>query len=181
VLKLSLGKIIKKFRELRRITQKALGDRTHLDDVRIRQYELDIRTPKDDVLENISAALHVNKDYLKEPAYPYTEHDLMRFLFKLDDSIEVNIRQVIMNDEDPAYTTTGIYFGSEAILRMRNMLEDWQKMKQKYENNEITKEALQDWKANYPDSLKKDYVPFEESNVKFYKSGINAKVPPDLK
>lgn len=54
-------------------------------------------------------------------------------------------------------------------------------MKEKYENNEITKEALEDWKANFPDSLKKDYVPFEESNVKFYKNGINAKVPPDLK
>ena len=51
----------------------------------------------------------------------------------------------------------------------------------KNEKNEITKEALQDWKANYPDSLKKDYVPFEESNVKFYKSGIRAKVPPDIK
>ncbi len=61
------------------------------------------------------------------------------------------------------------------------MLEQWQKMKEKYENNEITKEALEDWKANFPDSLKKDYVPFEESNVKFYKNGINAKVPPDLK
>lgn len=61
------------------------------------------------------------------------------------------------------------------------MLEQWQEMKEKYENNEITKEALQDWKANYPDSLKKDYVPFEESNVKFYKSGIGAKVPPDIK
>ena len=48
--KLSLGKLIKKFRELRRITQKALGDRTHLDDVRIRQSEFDIRTPKDAVL-----------------------------------------------------------------------------------------------------------------------------------
>lgn len=48
----------------------------------------------------------------------------MRFLFKLDDNIEVNIRQVIMNDEDSAYTTTGIYFGSEAILRIRNMLKD---------------------------------------------------------
>lgn len=54
-------------------------------------------------------------------------------------------------------------------------------MKGKYENNEITKEALQDWKVNYPDSLKNDYVPFEESNVKFYKSGIGAKVPPDIK
>ncbi len=159
----------------------SLGDRIHLDDVKIRQYELDIRTPKDDVLENLSIALHLNKDYLKEPAYPYTEHDLMQFLFKLDDSIEVNIRPVILNDEEPEYTTTGIYFGSEAILRIRNMLEQWQEMKEKYENNEITKEALQDWKANYPDSLKKDYVPFEESNVKFYRKGITAKIPLDIK
>ena len=178
---MSFGKLIKKFRELRRITQKELGDRIHLDDVRIMQYELDIRTPKDNVLENISAALHINKDYLKEPNYPYMEHDLMWFLFRLDDSIEVKIRPVILNDEDPEYTTTGIYFGSEAILRISNMLEQCQEMKEKYENNEITKEALQDWKANYPDSLKKDYVPFEESNVKFYKSGINAKIPPDIK
>ena len=111
----------------------------------------------------------------------YTEHDLMRFLFKLDDSIEVKIRPVILNDEDPEYTTTGIYFGSEAILRIRNILEQRQEIKEKYENNEITKEALQDWKANYPDSLKKDYVPFEESNVKFYKSGINTKIPLDVK
>ena len=51
----------------------------------------------------------------------------------------------------------------------------------KYENNEITKEALHDWKANYPDSMKKEFVPFEESNVKFYRSGINAKIPPNIK
>ena len=111
----------------------------------------------------------------------YTEHDLMRFLFKLDDSIEVKIRPVILNDEDLGYTTTGIYFGSEAILRIRNILEQRQEIKEKYENNEITKEALQDWKSNYPDNLKKDYVPFEESNAKFYKSGINTKIPLDVK
>ena len=52
------------------------------------------------------------------------------------------------------------------------MLDKWQEMKEKYENNEIAKEALQNWKANYPESLNKDYVPFEESNVKFYKSGM---------
>ena len=47
---MSLGKLIKKFGELRRITQKVLGDRMHLDDVRIRQCELDIRTPKERML-----------------------------------------------------------------------------------------------------------------------------------
>ena len=94
-------------------------------------------------MENISAALHINKDYLKEPDYPYTEHDLMRFLFKLDDSIKVNIRPVILNDEEPEYTNTDIYFGSEAILRIRNMLEQWQETKEKYENNERSLTGLE--------------------------------------
>jgi hypothetical protein len=77
-------------------------------------------------LENISAALHVNKNYLKEPAYPYTEHDLMRFLFKLSGRIEVNIRPVIMNDKDPGYTTT-IYFGSDTILKYAACLKNGRK------------------------------------------------------
>ena len=42
---------------LKRITQKTLLNRTHLDDARIRQYKLDIRTNEDDVLENIYSAL----------------------------------------------------------------------------------------------------------------------------
>ena len=54
-------------------------------------------------------------------------------------------------------------------------------MKEKYGNNEITKEALQDWKANYPDSLKKDYVPFEESNLKRFNNSMSVKVPPEIK
>ena len=44
--KLSLGKLIKKFRELRRITQKALGGRTHLDGVRIRPVILNDEGPE---------------------------------------------------------------------------------------------------------------------------------------
>ena len=84
---MSLGKLIKKFRELMRITQKALGDRTHLDGVRI--------------------------------------------------------RPVILNDEEPEYTNTDIYFGSEAILRIRNMLDQWQEMKEKYENNERSLTGLE--------------------------------------
>ena len=54
-------------------------------------------------------------------------------------------------------------------------------MKEKYENNEITKEALEDWKANFPDSLKKDYVPFEESDLKRFNNGMSVKVPPEIK
>lgn len=176
---MSLGTIIKKFRDLRGITQKALGDRTHLDDVRIRQYELDIRTPKENILEDISSSLHINKDYLKEPNYPYSEEDLIRFLFKLDDTIEVNIRPITVTD-DSDMTINGIYFGSEAILRINLILEEWKKMKEKYVNGEITLEALEDFKANYPDSIKKGYEIFEEGKKKRYKNEIRMKTTPNL-
>ena len=61
------------------------------------------------------------------------------------------------------------------------MFEQWQKMKEKHENNEITREAYEDWKANYLDSLKKDYVPFEESNLKRFNNAMSVKVLPEIK
>lgn len=174
---MGLGTLIKKFRDLRRITQKALGERCGLDDVRIRQYELDMRKPKDDMLEDIASALHVMPEYFKDPEYPYDEHDLARFLFKLDDTIEVNIREIPIT-EGTDRMIHSIYFGSEAILRINFMLQDWKKMKEKYNNGEISREALEDWKANYPESAKKDYVPKEESNIKFVGNSITVKIPP---
>lgn len=65
---MSSGYLFRKFRELRGLTQKALGKKVNLDDVRIRQYELDIRSPKDDVLNNISSALNVKPEYFKDPS-----------------------------------------------------------------------------------------------------------------
>ena len=62
-----------------------------------------------------------------------------------------------------------------------DILGNCKEMKSNYKNNEITKEVLQDWKANYPDSLKKDYVPFEESNLKRFNNGMSVKVPPEIK
>lgn len=43
------GYLFRKFRELRGLTQKALGLMINLDDVRVRQYEFDKRNPKEDV------------------------------------------------------------------------------------------------------------------------------------
>lgn len=110
-----------------------------------------------------------------------SEADLIIIWVKNIEDIDDKVFLIIVNDEDPEYTTTGIYCGSEAILRIRGMLEQWQKMKEKYENNEITKEALEDWKANFPDSLKKDYVPFEESNLKRFNNAMSVKVPLEIK
>lgn len=54
---MTIGEKIKKARSLRGLTQKELAFLVDLPDVRIRQYEIDARTPKEDVLQNIAGAL----------------------------------------------------------------------------------------------------------------------------
>ena len=51
------GDRIKKVRIARGLTQKELGEKVSLTDVRIRQYELNNRTPKEDTLRMIAEAL----------------------------------------------------------------------------------------------------------------------------
>ena len=36
-------------------------------------------------------------------------------------------------------------------------------------------------KVNFPNNLKKDYVPFEESNLKHFNNAISVNVPPEIK
>ena len=62
-----------------------------------------------------------------------------------------------------------------------NFLIEWNEMRKKHYNDEITDEEFEDWKANYPDSLKKDYVPFEESNLKRFHNSMSVKIPPEIK
>lgn len=54
-------------------------------------------------------------------------------------------------------------------------------MKKKHYNDEITDEEFEDSKLSYPDSLKKDYVPFEESNLKRFHNSMSVKIPPEIK
>ncbi len=175
---MGLGQIIKKIRNLRGMTQKNLGDKIGLDDVRIRQYELNIRNPKEDTLEDISSALKINKEYLKEVDYPYDENDLMRFLFRLDDSIEVNIENIATEDDNDIIL--GVYFGGKDMHKINNMLHKWKDMKLKYQYKEISKEVLEDWKANFPKSTQKDYITTEMNKKRIFKDEIRVKTNIDL-
>ena len=62
-----------------------------------------------------------------------------------------------------------------------NFLIEWNEMRKKHYNDEITDEEFEDLKVNYPDSLKKDYVPFEESNLKRFHNSMSVKIPPEIK
>lgn len=148
------GYLLRKFREIRGLTQNALGKKVDLDDVRIRQYELDIRSPRDEVLNNISSALNVNPEYFKEPTYPYDFEEVIRLLFKLEDSIPIAMRKVDI-DGTPVHS---LLFLGHNILKIDKTLEAWTEMQFKFMDDKISWEEYEDWKANWPDSLSEDYV-----------------------
>lgn len=150
---MSSGYLFRKFRELRGLTQKALGKKVNLDDVRIRQYELDIRSPKEDVFNNISSALGVKPEYFKDPSYPYDFEEVIRLLFKLEDSIPIGISKVDI-DGTPVHS---LVFLGHNILKIDKTLEAWTQMQFKFMDEEISWEEYEDWKANWPDSLREDY------------------------
>ena len=150
---MSLGYLFKKYRKLNGLTQKTLGEITNLDDVRIRQYESDLRTPKENVLKTICKALNIKSEYINHPSLPYTREDVIRFLFKTEDFIPVDINQV---DIDGTKVNSISFLGPN-ILKIDQTLSSWQAMKNKYRNNEITQKQYEDWKANWPDSMADDY------------------------
>ncbi|NLX75610.1 MAG: helix-turn-helix transcriptional regulator [Synergistaceae bacterium] len=147
------GYLFKKFRELRGLTQKILGDKVNLSDVRIRQYELDMRNPKDDTLGNIAEALDVKPEYLKDPVYPYDFDEVVRLLFKLEDSIPIAIGKSRMADTE-IHT---VAFLGHNILKMDQALNAWRQMQNRFMDEEITWEEYEDWKANWPDSMDENY------------------------
>ena len=64
------------------MTQKALGETVQLSDVRIRQYELDMRTPKEKVLQEIADSTGFDIRYFTDHVLD-TPIDVMHALFEL--------------------------------------------------------------------------------------------------
>ena len=172
---MSMGPIIKRFRNIRGMTQVELGEKTGLNDTRIRHYELDIRTPKEDIANKIAGALNINTEYLYEGDYPYTIEDIMRLLFKIDDNSNLKIDKIDVKPEgDVNYNKEryAIYFeGLSTAETLNELIALWMEKKEAYENEEITFEEYEDWKANFPGSTSKDYEPNllnEEKNYKYH-------------
>lgn len=155
------GYLFRKFRELRGLTQKMLGDKVNLKDVRIRQYELDSRNPKDDILEDISRALGVKPEYFKDPVYPYDYLEVIRLLFKLEDSIPMAISKFKI---DGTNVHTVMFLGHNA-LRIDQTLKSWMDIQNRFMDDEITWEEYEDWKGNWPNSLDENYK-FDRQNGK---------------
>jgi len=147
---MQIGARIKQARKHRGLTQKQLGLMVGFDektaDVRIAQYESEVRTPKQEMRDKISEALNINYRYLRSNE-GYAAEDIMFMLFELDD--EVRLR---LSKPDPHEREINIVIPYGLV---NDFLKDWMKVKQALADERITKTDYDEWKLTWPDSADK--------------------------
>ncbi|EGO8162285.1 helix-turn-helix transcriptional regulator [Enterococcus faecalis] len=117
-----IGKLIRKIRNNRGLTQREVAQSIGVTDSCVRNYELGYRNPDNQKRIDIAGALGVSEYYLIEPSYPYSKEDILRFLFKLDDTTEVKLIQ--LSDKNYAIT-----FDDRTNEELLPLLEQWQEEK----------------------------------------------------
>lgn len=136
------------FRNLRGLTQKALGllldfpERSA--DVRIAQYETGKRTPKDEVKADLAVHLGISALALTVPDID-TFEGLMHTLFALEDRIGL---RAVECDGKPHLLVDPEFSKSSAALHQAVTV--WCESAAKLKAGEITREAYDAWRYNYP-------------------------------
>lgn len=132
---MAIGERIKRIRNFRKWTQAQLGKAVGLSDVRIRQYEIGNRIPKEDMIQELAKALNCNYRSIYEPSL-YAAEDVMYTLFELDEHYDMNLYEVA-NPDDP--TEKHIAVGFDYSL-LDDFLSNWKKKKEDLASGKITKE-----------------------------------------
>ena len=146
---MSIGKRIRFFRNLRGMTQQQLGIVLGFSEqtahVRIAQYEMDYRIPRENLLNRIADELNVNVGYLNPDTR--TAIGKMQALFEMEDNgvlypEKVNGEPVLSlrqhNHSDPA-------------LVMQMFVRQWTDKAEQLRNGEITQEEYDEWRYHFPE------------------------------
>ena len=111
---MTIGDKIRKYRNLRGITQEELGKRVGLPRDRIRQYETNVRSPKPDLLKKFAEQLNVDVAALSDVDIR-DEEDLMHVLFDAEEKYDIDIikkegqTMLVFNDEDMSHSVITTY------------------------------------------------------------------------
>ncbi len=141
------GEKLKKLRLLRELTQKELAIKSDLTDSAIRNYELGYRSPNKKQLIKIAEALECDVSALIDHT-PISIFEFMQILFDYEDNLK--IRPLIEE------STIGLISHDE---NFNDFLIEWDEMKKKHYNGEISDDEYEDWKLSYPKKsrLKNNY------------------------
>jgi transcriptional regulator with XRE-family HTH domain len=145
---MAIGERIKHIRNLRKITQRALGLAIGFDentaDVRVAQYETGTRTPKSDLTNTIAAILDVSPHALDIPDID-SDIGLIHTLFALEDLRGLQIGEIAGELCLRLDKTKGRTYDD-----MLAMFSAWREQAAKLETGGISKEEYDRWRYNYP-------------------------------
>lgn len=156
---MTLGDKIRKYRTLKGLTQAQLGSMVKLTGDRIRQYENDVRKPKDGKLMEIAEALEINPTTLFEPDYN-NPNSVMHTFFELEDIYGMRFEkvgdtyQLTFTKGNDYQNSNWLMEGISAWTKKRNELQP--DINDSAEAITDKKEKYALWKARYPYNFSED-------------------------
>lgn len=146
---MAIGERIGFFRKKRGMTQKYLGQKIGFPersaDVRMAQYEVGSRKPKEDVTNALAEALDVSPRALNVPDID-SLLGVAHTLFALEDIYGLAIAK-----EDGSYCLEPNIFKSPRASEIQTFMKAWYEMEAKRKTGEITQEEYDRWRYLYPE------------------------------
>lgn len=148
---MAIGERIRFIRKKLNMTQKYLGLKLGFGeknaDSRVAQYENGRREPREGMLVDIANILQVSTLALDNPNLD-NHIRLMHTLFAIEDIYGLTIDRIngklcLVPDESRPECFTGLY----------SYLNEWNEIKEKLKNGEITEGQYDEWRYNYPEDL----------------------------
>lgn len=136
---MSTGKKIKELRKLRKMTQAQLGEASDVVEGAIRNYEREVRTPSEEQLEKIAAALDVPVTALEDYEIDSTR-DALEALFRMEDAFGIA--------PGPDGTII-IDHKAKSAKKLTQALKAWNRALGDVESGKMTEAEYELWKASF--------------------------------
>ena len=136
------GELIKKYRKLRKMTQRQLAATCGQTDSAIRNYELGNRTPGQEQIQAIADALDISSEALREVPLE-SSRQALELLFRIDEEFGLEPMEV------DGMLILGFDERAEKSPKLAAALKAWKKLLDSENAGEITPEELNEWKAEF--------------------------------
>lgn len=161
---MAAGKRIRFFRNRLGLKQKELGTLLGFSpataEVRMAQYETELRVPRKDLLLKMAQVLGVRPEAISVPEID-TIIGLMHTLFTLEDMYGIKIGEIDGEVCLRLDRSNGFQFG-----RALDLFLPWLKQAKRLERGEITKEDYDKWRYTYPEGEIIKYRPKDQRTGK---------------
>jgi transcriptional regulator with XRE-family HTH domain len=139
---MSTGKRIRACRNAAGLTQKQLAEAVGLTESAVRNYELDIRTPKDDQISAMAKTMKVSPASLANLKVE-SAREALEVLFRLEDSMG------FYPEETDDGMCVGVDHHAKSAPKIQAALEVWKTMRDDLQAGKITQAEYDIWKASF--------------------------------